>query len=119
MISDGKIVCGICGHPWNEVRPGNWVHPTCVTSSTSMVLTPEHQKALDKIADLERKLALCVETLEQLQLGHSHNEKDSNYRPLGDTYGWCSLCSTKVGLNEDIARSTLAALSQPLKEGEK
>jgi hypothetical protein len=56
---------------------------------------------------LQYKLKLAIETLEELQLNHEHNESDKNYRPLGENYGYCHTCCTKVGLNEDIVRDTL------------
>lgn len=52
----------------------------------------------------------AVEALKEFQIPHEHNESNSNYRPLGDNYGWCCSCQTKVGLNEDYAREVLKAL---------
>ncbi len=45
--------------------------------------------------------------LEELRISHAHNETNAEYRPLGDTYGYCHLCHTKVALNEDVARDAL------------
>jgi hypothetical protein len=56
---------------------------------------------------LAKKLAVAVEALNEFRLGHEHNEGDKNYRPLGDNYGYCHTCATKVGLNEDIAKDAL------------
>lgn len=52
----------------------------------------------------------AVEALNELQISHEHNETNPDYRPLSDTHGWCSGCTAKVGLNEDIARDALAKL---------
>ena len=54
------------------------------------------------------------DALEELQLGHEHNISNPDYRPLGETYGWCSMCVAKVGLNEDTARETLAKIKEKL-----
>lgn len=62
-------------------------------------------------------LKRAVEALEPLQLGHEHNEICTEYRPLGNTYGWCSICQTKVGLNEDDARDALADIRKILEGG--
>ncbi len=52
-------------------------------------------------------IELQTEALEELQLGHTHSSDNPDYRPLSDSRGWCSACSNKVGLNEDIAREAL------------
>ena len=59
-------------------------------------------------------LEIQKEALQELQLGHTHNADDSHYRPLGDNYGWCDHCGTKVMLNEDIARDALTRSNERL-----
>ena len=59
---------------------------------------------------LRLDLDIAVEALEHFQLGHTHTEEDAHYRRLGETYGWCSICSEKVELNEDRAKEALAKI---------
>ena len=74
-----------------------------------------------EIQKLRSALDVAREALEGFQLGHLHDETEPDYRPLGDSYGWCSKCSTKVGLYEDYARDALAAIDAVLQvsSGEK
>lgn len=67
-----------------------------------------HNAVLGANAKMLEAMRVMRGALSELQLGHVHNESEPDYRPLGDTYGWCSICTTKVGLNEDIARDALA-----------
>jgi hypothetical protein len=73
-------------------------------------------KELDEVEDgiawwrvqwLIKRVETLTEVMNEFRLGHVHNETCEDYRPLGDTYGWCSICSTKVRLNEDLARDVL------------
>jgi len=72
-------------------------------------------RLLDTIERQERALEVARDALTELQLGHEHNTNEGDhYRPLGDTYGWCHICSTKVGLNEDVVREALARIKEIL-----
>lgn len=80
-----------------------------------------HEAKLEaELRKRDEALAVMREALEELRLGHEHNPEagSQHYRPLGDSYGYCCVCSAKVGLNEDTARDALAAVDK-LMEGEK
>ena len=81
--------------------------------STKLEAWLESQKTDEIITadDFDEAIAVIEklkEALEDCQIGHVHNETNDDYRPLGDSYGYCSLCHTKVGLNEDDVRDALA-----------
>ncbi len=46
----------------------------------------------------------------------THDDKDENYRPLGDTYGWCSACGTKVNHKENDLQDAITLVRKILKE---
>jgi hypothetical protein len=69
--------------------------------------TSWYHRAPSDMAVLIEALDLLVEELNEHSLDHQHNETCSDYRPLGDSYGYCSLCHTKVRLNEDDVRDCL------------
>lgn len=57
---------------------------------------------MGRVKELEAKLAIAVEALEELKLNHSHRNLDAEHmRRLGDTYGWCDFCGTKMSFDED------------------
>lgn len=58
---------------------------------------------------LKERVGKLREALKEFTLDHVHNESLDEYRPLSDSRGWCQICSTKVRLNEDIARDALEA----------
>lgn len=51
--------------------------------------------------------------LEEYQIKHSHAPEDKHMRIMGDSYGWCDFCSTRV----DFYRPCLAG--EALQELEK
>lgn len=59
----------------------------------------------------EHVLAL-VEALEKFKLGHEHAPDLEHIRAMGDTYGWCSICSTKVSWGSRDAEQALAKWSK-------
>ena len=68
------------------------------------------QWLISKLRQSWADLAKARAALEELVTNCTHDEQDKNYRSLGDTYGWCSLCGAKVGYKENIARECLAKL---------
>jgi hypothetical protein len=58
-----------------------------------------------------KKLATIVLVLsgflEELRLGHEHNQGLKNIRPMGDGYGWCDYCQTKVNYGPGLAEEAL------------
>jgi len=48
------------------------------------------------VPQLVEALEVAVDCIYEMNPGCAHDETDDNYRPLGDTYGWCSRCQTKV-----------------------
>lgn len=58
---------------------------------------------------------LAEETLEDFKLGHEHAPDLPHTRAMGDTYGWCDYCSTKVSWGEGEAEKTLSQIKN-LKE---
>jgi hypothetical protein len=50
------------------------------------------------VLELIARLEAMETTLQEYVLGHTHHEDDKHFRPLGDTYGWCDYCSTRVGM---------------------
>lgn len=69
-------------------------------------------KAEDAKADYAKMLRAVVaclrEGLEQFALNHEHAPDLAHTRALGDTYGWCDYCATKVEWGSDPAREALA-----------
>lgn len=59
------------------------------------------------MAELERKLKVAEEALEELRLGHKHAPDLEHTRALGDGYGWCDFCNTKVLWGDGIADEAL------------
>lgn len=47
------------------------------------------------------------EALDEVRLNHTHLETDEHFQKMGDSYGWCHWCHTKVGVNEDLVRDAL------------
>lgn len=92
--------------PWNEGGHNayGYSHLDYRFIADARTTMPKLLEALEKALDY----------VQQHQLSHAHNETEENYRPLGDAYGWCSLCQEKVGLNEDWARETLAEIERIL-----
>lgn len=92
----------------NAIQDANGNHIAAFNPATALRL-------LDTIERQERALEVARDALTELQLGHEHNTNEGDhYRPLGDTYGWCHICSTKVGLNEDVVREALARIKEIL-----
>jgi hypothetical protein len=66
-----------------------------------------HPASWDDIHKLISTVMVLREALNELTTMCTHDEEDLNYRPLGDTYGWCSVCQTKVSYRENIGRDAL------------
>lgn len=58
-------------------------------------------------ADTLERIQPLIEALRELQTICTHDENDKDYRPLGDTYGYCSTCGTKVNYKENMVRDVL------------
>lgn len=69
-----------------------------------------------RLAPLHEALVAAVEALKELQLGHVHEPLAENIRVLGDTYGWCYSCNTKVSFEPGIAEEALAKIDKVLGE---
>ena len=69
-----------------------------------------------RLEPLHEALVAAVEALEELQLGHSHKSGDEHLRLLGDNYGWCSHCQTKVSFGPGIAEEALSKIDKVLGE---
>lgn len=50
---------------------------------------------------------ILVEALEEFKLGHEHKPDLPHTRAMGDTYGWCDHCSTKVSWGPGEAEQAL------------
>jgi hypothetical protein len=67
----------------------------------------EAEKLEKLVSNRDRAIKRLVEALQSLKLNHAHNPEWPDYRPLGESYGWCGTCNAKVSLNEDLAREAL------------
>lgn len=68
---------------------------------------------ISEIIDRYKKiLKIALGALEDLKLSHEHNESNADYRSLGDHYGWCSKCSTRVESDKDYARAALKEINE-------
>lgn len=63
--------------------------------------SPTRQELLELVREL-------ISTLEEFQLGHEHAPDLQHTRSLGDSYGWCDYCSTKVNWGPGYAEDALA-----------
>lgn len=70
----------------------------------------------ERLAPLHAALIEAVAALEELQLGHSHKSGDEHLRLLGDNYGWCSFCQTKVNFGHGVAEEALSKIDKVLGE---
>lgn len=69
------------------------------------------------VLKLVRALRLAMDELEQFRPKWcAHNESDPNYKPSGDSYGWCNTCALSVAKEEDHARDAIAAINKILEE---
>lgn len=66
----------------------------------------------DKNQKLKAQLEVVMEALNELTTSCTHDEDDGNFRKLGDWYGWCSLCGTKVGYKKNIGRDAFKKIEE-------
>lgn len=104
-----------------DVKPGHEDDPDdhlihAIEYSAYMKLLVENERLVTKLSDCERRLGIAREALEEFRLGHEHQPKLSHIREMGDTYGWCDFCQTKVHWGPGIAEEALAQIDA--KEGE-
>lgn len=66
-----------------------------------------HYDYFEQLVELSRWALDAKDALEELRLGHEHRPKLDHIREMGDTYGWCSYCSTKVTFGDGVAESCL------------
>jgi len=59
------------------------------------------------------------EALDGFRIGHEHAPMLPHTRALGDTYGWCDFCHTKVTWGPGDAEEALARFDAYLKSEEK
>ena len=75
--------------------------------------------ALDFLNRSARVLANAVlilqEALEEFKLGHEHKPREPHIRIMGDFYGWCDHCQTKVNWGPGEAEQALAKVEDLLK----
>lgn len=64
---------------------------------------------------LVEALIVAKDAINELQTSCTHDEEDDNYRLLGDTYGWCSTCQTKMPYKENYGRDALLKIQEILK----
>lgn len=82
-------------------------------TSTEISMFKSGAASQERIA---RALEVAVKELEQFKIGHSHAAED--LRLMGDTYGWCGVCSTKVNINECYASEGIEAIRAILESNE-
>ena len=74
------------------------------------------EKVADFIESANRETVLKLiatvrvmrEALAEFQLGHEHADGLDHIRIMGNTYGWCDYCSTKVTFGPGYAEAALA-----------
>lgn len=69
----------------------------------------EHGFQMGAYAVLEcEELKELIDALEDFKLGHEHAPDLPHTRAMGDTYGWCDYCSTRVSWGPGYAEQILA-----------
>lgn len=71
-------------------------------------LLEEIERKDRQIEALQAECAMLREALEEFKLGHEHAPDLPHTRAMGDSYGWCDYCLTKVTWGPGIAEQALS-----------
>lgn len=85
--------------------------PDCMMPDGAYPCVGYHQ-VYNENKKLKAQLKVAMEALTELQTACTHDDDDKNYRSLGDSYGWCSACGTKVCYKENIGLDALKKIQE-------
>lgn len=66
-----------------------------------------------ELAEMQEKIInLLKDALEDFKLGHDHAPNLEHTRALGESYGWCDICSTRVSWGLGYAELALEQIQK-------
>jgi hypothetical protein len=98
------------------LEPGRWVDVDNDAINFSDGKTARLLMSPDTALKLAKSLRLAMEELRHHVLNHDHTDFDENFRRLGESYGYCTLCRTKVEIGSDDVRDVLSSIEDLWKE---